>query len=122
MSETTTAQTSMLPGEAGPLPMRYGGEPITDQEALGVARRLARMQAAQGRRLSALAEPTELPPVDARMIQSAHRLPPRLLMKVRAKAEMEDSSVTDILREALEAYAASAPGSKVKYVAPRTHS
>jgi len=99
--------------------MRHGGEPITDDEALGVARRLARAQAARGRVLIALAEPDQLPPHDAPPIQSAHRLHPRLVMRVRAKAEMEGTTVTDVIRDALEAYAASAPGSRVKYVPPR---
>jgi hypothetical protein len=100
-----------LPGELAPLPMRYGGAPITDAEALGVHRRL---QAVLGRPV-----PDELPAHDARIIQTAHRLPPRLLARVRAKAEMEGVTVTDILRDALESYSASPPGSKVSYIPPK---
>lgn len=118
-TSTQVASADVLPGEIGPLPMRYGGEPITDAEALGVARRLGRMRAAQGRNMSAMAAPEELPPMDANLVQSAHRLSPRLLMRVRAKAEMEGFNVTDIIREALEAYAGSAPGARVQYVARR---
>lgn len=109
----------LLPGEDGPLPMRHGGAPISDAEALGVARRLARLQADRGRRLTALAEVDELPPPDAVLVQSAHRLPPRLLMRVRAKAEMEGVTVSSIIEASLKEYADSPPGSKVRYVPPR---
>lgn len=108
-----------LPGEDAPLAMRYGGEPITDDEALGVARRLARVHVAQGRELSHLSVPDALPPVDARMVQSAFRFPPRLMHRVRALAEMEGRTVTDVVTEALQAYAASSPGSRVAYIARR---
>jgi hypothetical protein len=116
---TTKPQTDTLPGELEPLVMRYGGDPIKDEEALGVARRLARVQEAQGRNLSAMSAPDALPPIDARMVQSAHRFPPRLLYRVRAKAEMEGVTVTAVLREAMEAYANSSPGAKVTYTARR---
>ena len=114
-----TAHSDTFPGEDGPLPMRVGGEPITDAEALGVARRIARLQAAQGRKLTALAEPAELPRWDARPVQAAYRLHPRLLMRVRAKAEMEGRTVTDVVEEALEGYAASPPGSRPRYTLSR---
>lgn len=119
MTTTANEATALLPGEDGPLPMRWGGPAITDAEALGVARRIARTQIAQGRRLTGLSEPNELPPVDAPTIQSAHRLSPRLLMRVRAKAEMEDTTVSDVIRTALEAYASSAPGSRIVAIPPR---
>lgn len=100
-----------LPGELAPLPMRYGGAPVTDAETLGVHRRL---QAVLGRPV-----PEELPAHDARIVQTAHRLPPRLLARVRAKAEMEGVTVTDVIRDALEAYSACSPGSKVTYQPPK---
>ena len=114
----TTHDAEPLPGEDAPLPMRFGGAPVTDQEALGVARRLARAQTAQGRKLSNLAEPTVLPPADARLVQSAHRMPPRLLMRARAKAEMEGVTLTSVITAALEAYASSPPGAKPAFVLP----
>ncbi len=40
-------------------------------------------------------------------------------MRVRAKAEMEGRTVTSVITEALEAYAATAPGSRVRWVPPR---
>lgn len=109
----------LLPGEDGPLEMRYGGEPVTPEEALGVARRWARVAATQGRQRTNLALPEEVPPLDATLIPAAYRLPPRLLMLVRAKAEMESTTVTAVVTEALTAYAASSPGSKVYYKAPK---
>jgi hypothetical protein len=36
-----------------------------------------------------------------------------------AKSEMEGVMVTDVIRDALEAYAATAPGSKVTYQPPK---
>ena len=114
----TTPDENTLPGESGPLPMRFGGAPVTDQEALGVARRLARKQAAQGRKLSNLAEPDTLPPADANLVQSAHRMPPRLLMRARAKAEMEGVTLTSVMTAALEAYASSPPGARIAFVVP----
>lgn len=116
MSEETH---TLLPGEDGPLEMRHGGEPITPDEALGVARRWARVARGQGRKLTNLDVPEQLPPPDATLVPAAYRLPPRLLMFVRAKAEMEGRTLTDVITEALEAYANSAPGSKVRYRAPR---
>ena len=57
--------------------------------------------------------------LDAMVIQAAHRLAPRVVAGVRAKADMEGVTVTDTVRKALEAYAASSPGAKVTYVARR---
>lgn len=118
--ELTAARTAeRLPGEDGPLEMRHGGAPITPDEALGVARRWARVARGQGRRLRNLDLPNELPLPDATLVPAAYRLPPRQLMFVRAKAEMEGRTVTDIVTEALQGYAESAPGARVQYKAPR---
>lgn len=110
----------LLPGEDGPLEMRHGGEPITPDEALGVARRWAKIQRGQGRKLTHLDVPEALPPADATPVPAAYRLPPRLIMFVRARAEMEGRTVTDVVTEALTAYANGVPGSKVQYKAPRS--
>lgn len=112
-----TDAAPLLPGEAGPLPMRHGGAPITDAEALGVARRLARTARRPVTSLDAT-ELTELPPVAAPAIQAAFRLSPRLLMFVRAKAEMENTTVTRIIEDALEGYAGSSPGAVQRWEAP----
>lgn len=117
MTATLEAPT-MLPGEDGPLEMRHGGSPITPDEALGVARRWAKVARGQGRKLR-LDVPVELPGTDVPLQPAAYRFPPRLLMFVRAKAEMEGRTVTDVITEALEGYASSAPGARVQYKAPR---
>lgn len=108
-----------LPGEDGPLEMRHGGAPITPEEALGVSRRWAKVARGQGRRLTNLDVPDELPLPDAKLVPAAYRLPPRLLMFARAKAEMEGRTVTHVITEALQGYADSAPGARVQYKAPR---
>ena len=103
--------------------MRYGGEPVSEAEALGVARRLARTFAAavpagSGRRIKAMADVESWPPA-SRMTQVAWRMPQGLIFRVRARAEMEGRTVTDVVREALEAYASSSPGSRATYATPR---
>ncbi|GAB2972929.1 hypothetical protein [Actinotalea caeni] len=115
----TSTPAGPLPGEDAPLAMRPGGAPITPEEALGVARRVARVARARGRlvRLDAV---DELPPEDATLVPAAYRLPPRLLHAVRAKAEMEGRSVTAVLTEALQAYADSPPAATVRYRVPRS--
>lgn len=108
----------MLPGEDGPLPRRFGGRPITDEEAVGVARRLARLVAASGRAKGKLAEvPDEMPP-PSDLTLSAYRVPTATLYKVRARAEVEGRRVTDVVREVLEGYAASAPGTVARWELP----
>lgn len=119
MSSAATEE-KVLPGEDAPLEMRYGGAPVSPDEALGVSRRMARTAKSRGRKLTHLDVPAELPPPDATLVPAAYRLPPRLLMLVRAKAEMEGTTVTQVITEALEAYAASSPGAKVSYKAPKT--
>ncbi|MBK5248656.1 MAG: hypothetical protein JJE50_04345 [Actinomycetales bacterium] len=121
MSETPAL--APLPGEDGPLPMRYGGEPVTNLEALGVARRLARLfvtsQAeGSGRTIAAMAEVEEWP-TETTMTQVAWRVPRGLILRVRARAEMEGLTVSQVVRDALEAYAAGSPGSKVTYPRPK---
>lgn len=115
MGETSARDEHLLPGEDRPLAMRPGGQPITPDEALGVARRMARENQARGRKLTHLDLPDELPSPEARLIPAAYRLPPRTLMFVRAKAEMEGRTVTEVITEALEAYAVSSPGAKPVY-------
>src|SRR5690606_41152175 len=87
----TSTPAGPLPGEDAPLAMRPGGAPITPEEALGVARRVARVARAHGRlvRLDAV---DELPPEDATLVPAAYRLPPRLLHAMRAKAEIDRKS------------------------------
>lgn len=120
MNETAAADAATieaLPGEFEQLPMRYGGAPIAPDEALAVARRIARVQMSHGRKGATV--PDELPPADALLVPWACRLPPRLLAFVRAKADMEGVTVTDVVTQALQAYANSSPGAQVAYKAPR---
>lgn len=116
---TTSPIDRVLPGEAGPLPMRFGGEPITLDEALGVARRRAR--AARTRRRARIDEglPEELPAPGVRPVQSGYRLPPRMMLLVRAKAEMESTTVTSVITEALTAYVDAPPRAAVQYALPK---
>lgn len=104
----TGADAPLLPGEDAPIDPRTRPTPtgqITEAEALGVNRRLSRLREARGMTLRALAAPDALPAEDAPLVQSAHRLPPRLLMIVRAKAEMEGVTVSQVITDALRAYA-----------------
>lgn len=96
-----------LPGEATPVPMRYLGDPISEAEALGVARRLARR--------TDRPVPDELPTDDAPSILGAYRLSPRVLAFTRARAEAEGVTVTDVVRAALAAYAVGRPGSVTSF-------
>ncbi|WP_182112783.1 hypothetical protein [Actinotalea sp. JY-7876] len=117
MVEVQDPATPPLPGEHAPLDpaTRPYGQPVTDAEALGVARRVARKALSEGRRRSSMAVPVELPPADAPSVMSAWRLPARLLMRARAKAELEGVTLTRVLGEALSAYASSSPGATVQY-------
>lgn len=99
--------TPPLPGEDAPVPMRYLGEPIKEAEALGVARRLAR--------LADKPVPDELPAAAAPVTIAAYRVSPRVLSFVRARAEAEGVTVTDVIRAALAAYASGRLGSATTF-------
>jgi len=99
--------------------MRHGGEPVTADEALGVARRHARLVAETSRRQPPREVPDVLPPVGAAKTQVLFRLPPRSLAYARARAEMEGATLTQIVEEALDAYGRGVPGSRVTYTPPR---
>ncbi|TRW46425.1 hypothetical protein [Georgenia yuyongxinii] len=115
----TTPDQTLLPGEDAPLPMRYGGEPLKPEEVLGVARRMAKVARVQGRKLTHLDVPEELPSPDAPLVPAAYRLPPRTLMFARAKSEMEGVTLTSIITTALNAYISASPGSAVQYKPPK---
>lgn len=118
MNDTTRADRENLPGQDDPLEMRYNGEPVTDDEALGVARRIAHLQRAQGRSLTGMGEVDELPAHNAKRLTAAWRLPPRTLFRARARAEMEGATMSEVVSEALKAYADAPPGSRVEYRMP----
>ena len=108
-----------LPGELSPLywdGSRRG--PVTEAEALGVARRLADRAAREGRVRSAMARPVELPDRDALRVMTASRLPARVVMLARGRAELEGRTLTDVIELALVGYAASAPGTTATWDYP----
>lgn len=117
-----------LPGELQPLEPRPFGDPIKPDEALGVARRhhmktqsqrnaaRKRARGPQTPPVPVADPPTELPHPEARPVQAAFRLPPRLLMLARGQAELEGGrTLTEVITEALEAYTRGAPGSRFVY-------
>jgi hypothetical protein len=107
-----------LPGEDAPLPRRHGGNPPTPAEALGTGRRLAREYATR-RGL-----PVEVPDVLPFAEQAGSsplisvRMSKRATWFAHAKADMEGRSVSDVVREAVDAYIASPPGAVVRYEMP----
>lgn len=103
----------LLPGEGAPLPRRLGGRPLTDDEVLGVARRLARGQA----RGADAQVPEELPD-PAQLVQAAFRLPSVSMMRLRARAELEGRTSTSVIRELIEGYGTSAPGTVATFELP----
>jgi hypothetical protein len=104
-----------LPGEEYPLPMRKGGHPITDAEALGVLRRNTRNALAKRTKRTEGDEPvipTELPDPTVEKVQG-FRLPARLLARMAARAEMEGRSLTAVAERLFGAYASGSPGTPV---------
>ncbi|WP_024285344.1 hypothetical protein [Cellulomonas sp. KRMCY2] len=86
------------------------GFPVTDSDVLAHARAIARDLERRGHPIRVPSENIELPAVDARFVQSAHRMPPRMLMRARLRANMEGREVTDVIVAALTAYAAGPVG------------
>jgi len=106
------------PGEDAPLPFRHGGQPISDDEAVGVARRYVREQNEVSGKDEPLPTELPLPQEPGRTPIESFRLPRRRKWRARARADMEGRSLTDVINEALEAYANASPGSTVQYVLP----
>ena len=106
-------RSEALPGELKPLPWDPRRGPITDAEALGVLRRRRRVELAgapksRGRRSPV---PAELPGADAAKRPTMFRLPPPLVARAHARAEMEQVPLTTIVEELLAAYADGVPES-----------
>lgn len=122
MSEAPHQSRTETPGEDAPLPMRAGGQPITDAEALGVWRRWIREQNEASGRQEDL--PTELPLPNERGKTPliSFRVPRRAVLFARARAEMEGVSLTDVVRDFIEAYGRAEPGSVVQFAIPATSS
>lgn len=104
-------RSDALPGELKPLAWSEGRGPITDEEALGVLRRRRRVELASaskdGSRRNSV--PLELPPAGAPRKPTMFRLPPRLLARAHARAELEVVPLTTIIEELLADYAQGAP-------------
>lgn len=109
MATSSPMGDNVLPGETGPLPMRPRGVPVTDEEALGVARRLARRLAETARSGSGAPVPDALP-ADEPLVHATYKVSPRTLTFVRARAEMESTTVSAVVSAALRAYAEGNPG------------
>lgn len=105
-----------LPGELKPLTWSDERGPITDDEALGVLRRRRRVEAASVSRTGGdraargpRAVPDRLPAADAARQPTMFRLPPRLLARAHARAELEAVPLTTIVEELLAGYADGVP-------------
>jgi hypothetical protein len=105
----------LLPGEASPVPMSWARGRITEDEALGVARRLARAELKRGRPNTRLTVPDALPESDAPRVSAIFRLDPRTMSFVKARAEAEGVTVTDVVRAALDQYAHGRPGTPTTF-------
>lgn len=100
-----------FPGEEDRLAMRMGGHPITDEEAVGVQRRMIRTGGKKG------PLPTEIPyRLDGARPILAVRIDEAVQWKARARAEMEGTTLARIVDQFLSAYAASSPGSALAMV------
>lgn len=100
-----------LPGELKPLEWFPERGPITDEEALGVARRRRRVELAGHPKSSGPRPgvPDALPAVDATKKASLFRLPAREMVRAHARAELEGIPLTAIIEELIRDYAAGAP-------------
>jgi hypothetical protein len=98
------AAADELPGEFEALTWHAGRGAVTEQEALGVARRQQRLHAKRRAELI-----TELPAGDETKHISVYRLPPRALMFAKARAEIERTTLTAVLEAFLTEYAFGTP-------------
>jgi hypothetical protein len=111
-----SAATDPLPGEERPIPYAPG-RAITEAEALGVARRLARRLQARGKRPSSMA--AEAWPADDDLSMAAWRVPTGALYMARARAEAEGTgTISDIVRALINGYGRAPMGSVAAWVTP----
>lgn len=127
---TKTSEEQMLPGEARPLAMKVGRKPITEDEALGVLRRLARVEMRTARASARDKDiPEELPAPDAKRTHTIFRISPRTMAFVKARAEAENTNVTELAEAFFTQYAKGklgtdtvVPGDIVSVLPPRGRS
>lgn len=107
-----------LPGEDAPLPRRTGGNPPTELEALGTARRMAREQAQRRGVDPELPDALPFRETSGTTPLLSVRVPKRDLWFAHAKGDMEDRTVSDVVREAVNEYGKTPPGSRLVFVPP----
>ena len=107
-----------LPGEDAPLPARRGGKPVTPEEALGTARRMAREQAVRRGVEPELPEVLPFPSESGTTPLLSIRVPRRKLWFAHAKADMEGRTVSDATREFLDLYGSTPPGWVMTFAPP----
>lgn len=111
---STGESPSPLPGEERPIPFE-AGRSLTQDEALGVARRLARRLAKRGRKPAAMA--AEAWPDADELSMAAWRVPTTALYYARARAEAEGTdSISDVVRRLLGGYGQAPMGSEAVWV------
>jgi hypothetical protein len=116
--DMTQSAARRLPGEDAPLTREWGGAPVTDDEALGTARRLAREYAKRRKTEPEVPQVLPFAELSGNSPLLSVRAPKRTLWFAHAKADMEGRSVSDVVREALDAYAKTPPGAVVRYELP----
>lgn len=114
----STSAAEPLPGEDAPLPPRIGGKPPTELEALGTARRMAREQAQRRGVEPELPEALPFRETSGTTPLLSVRVPKRDLWFGHAKADMEDRTVSDVVRETVNEYGKTPPGSRMVFVPP----
>lgn len=116
MSQSAAAP---LPGEDAPVVREWGGAPPTPEEALGTARRLAREYAKRHRVEADVPQTLPFPEISGASPLLSVRTSKRTLWFAHAKADMEHRTVSDVVREALDVYGKTPPGSEVHYDLPK---
>ncbi len=107
--------TDRLPGEDSPVPMTWARGPITDAEALGVARRTVRADRERARAGQRREVPEVLPARGADRTSSVFRLDTHDAWVARARAEAEGVPLAAVVAAALAAYADGRPGTPTTF-------
>ena len=100
-----------LPGEDGPLVWERDRGPVTEDEALRVARRRRRAELARAPKTDRPREgvPEVLPDTNAEKRSFTFRLPERHVLFAQARAELEGVPLTAVVDAALREYAEGRP-------------
>ncbi|TRW46426.1 hypothetical protein [Georgenia yuyongxinii] len=114
----TLTESELLPGQDAALQRGRGETGVTERQVLRVARRLDREAREHGRPRIHLEVSDGLPGRDVNLVMASWRVPPRDLLFARARAEVEGSSLSAILRAFLAEFATTPPGSTVRLELP----